>query len=115
MGIIFEIERLKQEAQALRDILQQYKDQEPEAKSCLRLLDPLIQQVLDGEITGPIPDDNIPCSYSFTEGTLRPILGMLSAYAEFSEHINGQDTDESRAWFAKVDKEIEEERKLENP
>lgn len=110
MGVIFEVERLKQEAQALRDILLQYKDQEPEAKSCLRLLNPLIQQVLDGKITVPVPNNDVPCSYSFTEGTLRPIPGMLSAYAEFAEHINGQDTDEGRAVFAEIEKEIEDEK-----
>ena len=110
MGVIFEVERLKQEAQALRDILLQYKDQEPEAESCLRLLNPLIQQVLDGKITAPIPSDDIPCSYSFSEGTLRPVRGMHSTYANFAVHIRGHDTDEGRAVFAEIEKEIEDEK-----
>jgi len=51
MAVIFEVDRLKKEAQALRDILLKYKDQEPDADLCLQALDPIIQQVLDGKIT----------------------------------------------------------------
>jgi len=106
MGVIFEVDRLKKEAQALRDILLKYKDQEPDADLCLQALDPIIQQVLDGKITAPIPKKDVSCGYYFTEGSLRPIPGMLDTYANFDIHITGMDTDESRKWFADMRKKI---------
>ena len=104
MAVIFEIDRLKREAQAFRNILMKYKDQEPDANLCLQALDPIIQQVLDGKITTPKPRKDVPCGYYFTEGSLRPISGMLDAYANFDVHITGMDTDESRKWFADMRK-----------
>jgi len=109
MGVIFEVDRLKKEAQALRDILLKYKDQEPDADLCLQALDPIIQQVIDGKITRPILEDDVDCDYYFTEGNLRPISGMLNAYAVFFHHITGQDTDERRKRRAAIEKEIEDE------
>jgi len=110
MGVIFKLDRLKKEAQALRDILLKYKDQEPDADLCLQALDPIIQKVLDGKITAPIPRKDIPCGYYFTEGSLRPIPGMHSAFAKFRVHVTGMDTDESRKFFAELDKKIEDEK-----
>jgi len=109
MGVIFEVDRLKKEAQALRDILLKYKYQEPDADLCLQALDPIIQQVLDGKITAPLQKD-IPCGYYFSEGSLRPISGMHDAFASFAVHIRGHDTDEGRKWFATMEKEIEDEK-----
>jgi hypothetical protein len=106
MGVIFEVERLKKEAQALRDILLKYKDQEPDADFCLKVLDPIIKKVLEGKTTAPIPKKDITCGYYFTEGSLRPISGMLDAYANFDIHITGMDTDESRKWFTEMRKKI---------
>ncbi len=110
MGIIFEVDRLKKEAQALRDILLKYKDQEPDADLCLQALDPIIQKVLDGKIMAPVSSGDIPCGYYFTEGSLRPIPGMLHTLAVFEKHITGSDTDESRKWFAEMRKKIEDEK-----
>jgi len=106
MGVIFEVDRLKKEAQALKDILLKYQNQESDANLCLQALDPIFQQVLDGKITAPIPRKDVPCGYYFTEGNLRPIPGMLDAYANFDIHITGMDTDESRKWFADMRKKI---------
>ncbi len=110
MGVIFEVERLKKEAQVLRDILLKYKDQEPDANLCLQALDPIIQQVLDGKISAPLLNDDIPCGYYFGEGSLRSIPGMHDAFASFAVHIRGHDTDEGRKWFAEMEKEIEDEK-----
>jgi hypothetical protein len=115
MGVIFEVDRLKKQAQVLRDILLKYEDQEKEAKNCLQLLDPIIQKVLDGKITEPLLNDGIPCGYSFAEGELRPIPGMHDAFANFAVHIRGHDTDEGREWFAEMEKEIENEKQQEKP
>ena len=110
MGVIFEVDRLKKQAEALREILLKYEDQEQEAKNCLQILNPIIQQVLDGKITAPLLSEDIPCSYSFAEGALRPIPGMHDAFASFAVHIRGHDTDEGREWFAAMEKEIEDEK-----
>jgi len=107
MAVIFEVDRLKKEAQALRDILLKYKDKEPDANLCFNALDPVIQRVLYGKITKPISVDDIDCDYYFIEGSLRPIHGMLSAYVDFIDHITGQDTDERRKRLAAI--EIEDE------
>ena len=104
MGVIFEVDRLKREAQALRDILMKYKDQEQDANLCLQALDPIIQQVLNGKIIRPLPIGDISCGYYFTEGSLRPIPGMMSAFSAFANHIEGMNTDESREFFANLDK-----------
>ncbi|MCF6251901.1 MAG: hypothetical protein L3J75_11625 [Methylococcaceae bacterium] len=92
----------KNEAQALRDILQKYK--EPDADLCLQAPDPIIQQVLNGKITQPISIGDIPCGYYFTQGTLRPVPGMISAFSAFANHIEGMHTDESKKFFANLDK-----------
>lgn len=110
MAVIFEVDRLKKEAQTLREILLQYKDKEPDANLCFNILDSTIQKVLDGRITKPIPVDDIDCDYYFTEGSLRPIYGMLSAYVDFIDHITGQDTDERRKRLIAIEKEIEDEK-----
>jgi len=115
MAVIFEIDRLKKEAQELKDILLKYKNRYPEAKSALKLLDPIIQKVLDGKITDPVPEDDIPCAYSFHEGTLREIDEMESAYATFAMHITGSDTDEGRKIFDEIMKEVEEEKGIKGP
>jgi len=104
MGVIFEVDRLKKEAQTLRDILLKYKDQEPDADLCLQALDPIIQQVIDGKITHPVSIGSIPCGFYFTEGGLRPIPGMMSAFSAFANHIEGMNTDESRKFFDNLDK-----------
>ena len=109
MAVIFEVDRLKKEAQALRDILLKYKDKEPDANLCFNVLDPVIQKVLDGKISSPIQKGDVDCGYYFTEGSLRPILGMPKAYFAFFHHITGQDTDERRKRRAAIEKEIEDE------
>jgi hypothetical protein len=110
MSVIFEVDRLKKQAQALRNILLKYEDQEKEAKNCLQILDPIIQRVLDGKITAPLSSEDIPCGYYFAEGSLRPIPGMHDAFASFAVHIRGHDTDEGREWFDAMEKEIEDEK-----
>ncbi|MCF6252715.1 MAG: hypothetical protein L3J75_15825 [Methylococcaceae bacterium] len=110
MGIIFEVDRLKKEAQVLRDILLQYKDQEKDANLCFNTLDPTIQNVLNGKVVRPIPKGDIDCGYYFTEGDLRPIPGMSKAYFTFFHHITGQDTHERRKRRAAIEKEIEDEK-----
>ncbi len=110
MGVIFEVDRLKKEAQTLKDILLKYKDKEQDAELCFNILSLTIQKVFDGKITKPIPVDDVDCDYYFTEGSLRPIPGMLSAYVDFIDHITGQDTDERRKRLAAIEKEIEDEK-----
>ncbi len=83
-----------------------YKDQEPEAQNCLLALDPIIQQVLDGNITEPLLDEDTPCSYSFSEGSLRGTPRMHDVFASFAVHLRGHDTDEAREWFDEIEKEI---------
>lgn len=111
MGVIFEIDRLKKEALVLRKLLLKFKDEEPDANLCLQALEPIIKKVLDGEITKPILIGDIPCGYYFTEGSLRPISGMLESYANFANHIEGMNSDEARKFFDDMEKEIEEEKK----
>lgn len=110
MAVIFEVNELKKQARELRGVLLKHMNKYPEAKGCLELLDPIIQRVLDGNITSPISRDDIPCGYSFHEGTLREVDEMESAYASFSIHITGGDTDEGQKVFAEIMKEVEDER-----
>lgn len=100
-------ELLMDSANDLDRLLRQYAEFDDEAKTMLRSLSPLIQDVRSGKIITPFDARKIPGTRTYLEGKLQQYRDFDDAYGKFILEVTGGETPVRR----EIREKFEERRK----